>query len=45
MSAYLSRLLSGKTYQTARSLAKQMAEKFRKVLKVAAKAEEYMKEW
>ena len=28
MSAYLSRLLSGKTYQTARSLAKQMAEKF-----------------
>ena len=30
MSAYLSRLLSGKTYQTARSLAKQMAEKFSK---------------
>ena len=44
MSAYLSRLLSGKTYQTARSLAKQMAEKFSKsFLKVAAKAEEYMK--
>jgi len=44
MSAYLSRLLSGKTYQTARSLAKHMAEKFSKsFLKVAAKAEEYMK--
>ncbi len=44
MSAYLSRLLSGKTYQTARSLAKNMAEKFSKsFLKVAAKAEEYMK--
>ena len=44
MSAYLSRLLSGKTYQTARSLAKNMAEKFSKsFLKVAAKAEGYMK--
>ena len=44
MSAYLSRLLSGKTYQTARSLAKHMAEKFSKsFVKVAAKAEEYVK--
>ena len=30
MSAYLSRLLSGKTFQSARSLAKQMAKKFPK---------------
>ena len=27
MSAYLSRLLSGKTFQSARTLAKQMAKK------------------
>ena len=44
MSAYLSRLLSGKTFQSARSLAKQMAEKFPKRFKdVAAKAEGYMR--
>ena len=44
MSAYLSRLLSGKTFQSARSLAKQMAKKFPKRFQsVAAKAEEYMR--
>ncbi len=44
MSAYLSRLLSGKTFQSARSLAKQMAKMFPKRFKdVAAKAEEYMR--
>ena len=44
MSAYLSRLLSGKTYQSARTIAKQMAEKFPKSFQnIAAKAEEYMK--
>ena len=44
MSAYLSRLLSGKTFQSARSLAKQMAEMFPKRFQnVAAKAEEYMR--
>ncbi|MAH79020.1 MAG: 1-deoxy-D-xylulose-5-phosphate synthase [Rickettsiales bacterium] len=44
MSAYLSRLLSGQTFQSARSLAKQMAKKFPKRFKdVAAKAEEYMR--
>ena len=44
MSAYLSRLLSGKTFQSARSLAKQMAEMFPKRFKnVAAKAEGYMR--
>ena len=44
MSAYLSRLLSGKTFQSARSIAKQMAEVFPKRFQdVAAKAEEYMR--
>ena len=44
MSAYLSRLLSGKTFQSARSLAKQMAAMFPKRFKdVAAKAEGYMR--
>ena len=44
MSAYLSRLLSGKAYQSARYIAKTMAEKFSKsFLKVATKAEEYIK--
>ncbi len=44
MSAYLSRLLSGKTFQSARSIAKQMAEMFPKRFQnVAAKAEEYMR--
>ncbi len=44
MSAYLSRLLSGKTFQSARSLAKQMAKKFPKSFQnMAAKAEEYMR--
>ncbi len=44
MSAYLSRLLSGKTFQSARTLAKQMAKKFPKRFQsVAAKAEEYMR--
>ena len=44
MSAYLSRLLSGKTFQSARSLAKHMAKKFPKSFQnMAAKAEEYMR--
>ena len=44
MSAYLSRLLSGKTLQSARSLAKHMAKKFPKSFQnMAAKAEEYMR--
>ena len=44
MSAYLSRLLSGKTFQSARSLAKNMAKKFPKSFQnIAAKAEEYMR--
>ncbi|MDC3091488.1 1-deoxy-D-xylulose-5-phosphate synthase [Rickettsiales bacterium] len=44
MSAYLSRLLSGKTFQSARSIAKQMAEVFPKRFQdVAAKAEGYMR--
>ena len=44
MSAYLSRLLSGKTFQSARSLAKLMAKKFPKSFQnMAAKAEEYMR--
>ena len=34
MSAYLSRLLSGKTFQSARSLAKHMAKKFPKAFKI-----------
>ena len=43
MSAYLSRLLSGKTFQSARSLAKNMAKKFPKSFQnIAAKADEYM---
>ena len=41
MSAYLSRLLSGKTFQSARTLAKHMAKKFPKSFQnVAARAEE-----
>ena len=44
MSAYLSRLLSGKTFQSARSLAKNMAKKFPKSFQnIAAKADEYMR--
>ena len=44
MSAYLSRLLSGKTFQSARTLAKHMAKKFPKSFQnVAARAEEYMR--
>ena len=44
MSAYLSRLLSGKTFQSARSLAKHMAKKFPKSFQnIAAKADEYMR--
>ena len=44
MSAYLSRLLSGKTFQSARSLAKTMAKKFPKSFQnIAAKADEYMR--
>ncbi len=44
MSAYLSRLLSGKTFQSARTLAKQMAKKFPKSFQnIAAKADEYMR--
>ena len=44
MSAYLSRLLSGKTFQSARSLAKHMAKKFPQSFQnMAAKAEEYMR--
>ena len=44
MSAYLSRLLSTKTFQSARTLAKQMAKKFPKSFqKVAAKADEYVR--
>merc|ERR1711991_701957 len=44
MSAYLSRLLSGKTFQSARSLAKHMAKEFPKSFQnMAAKAEEYMR--
>ena len=44
MSAYLSRLLSGKTFQSARSLAKNMAKRFPKSFQnIAAKAEEYMR--
>ena len=44
MSAYLSRLLSTKTFQSARTLAKHMAKKFPKSFqKVAAKADEYVR--
>ncbi len=44
MSAYLSRLLSTKTFQSARTLAKQMAKKFPKSFQnVAAKADEYVR--
>ena len=44
MSAYLSRLLSGKTFQSARSLAKNMAKRFPKSFQnIAAKADEYMR--
>ena len=44
MSAYLSRLMSGRTFQSARSLAKQMAKKFPKSFQnMAAKADEYMR--
>jgi 1-deoxy-D-xylulose-5-phosphate synthase len=44
MSAYLSRLLSGKTFQSARSLAKHMAKKFPTSFQtMAARAEEYMR--
>ncbi len=44
MSAYLSRLLSTKTFQSARTLAKQMAKKFPKsVQNMAAKADEYVR--
>ena len=44
MSAYLSRLLSGKTFQSARSLVKHMAKKFPKSFQnIAAKADEYMR--
>ncbi|MFL2679462.1 MAG: 1-deoxy-D-xylulose-5-phosphate synthase [Alphaproteobacteria bacterium] len=44
MSAYLSRLMSGRTFQSARSLAKHMAKKFpRSFQNMAAKADEYMR--
>ena len=44
MSAYLSRLLSTKTFQSARTLAKQMAKKFPKSFQnMAAKADEYVR--
>ncbi len=44
MSAYLSRLLSTKTFQSARTLAKHMAKKFPKSFQnVAAKADEYVR--
>jgi 1-deoxy-D-xylulose-5-phosphate synthase len=42
MSAYLSRLLSSKSYQSIRHLAREMAKKFPKPLeRAAARAEEY----
>jgi len=42
MSAYLSRLLSSKSYQSLRHLARQMAKRFPKSLeRAAARAEEY----
>src|ERR1700719_1668963 len=42
MSAYLSRLLSSKSYQSLRHLAREMAKKFPKPLeRAAARAEEY----
>ena len=42
MSAYLSRLLSSKSYQSLRHLAREMAKRFPKSLeRVAARAEEY----
>tara|TARA_X000000950_G_scaffold289171_1_gene410440 strand:+ start:2241 stop:4163 length:1923 start_codon:yes stop_codon:yes gene_type:complete len=44
MSAYLSRLLSTKTFQSARTLAKHMAKKFPKSFQnMAAKADEYVR--
>ena len=44
MSAYLSRLFSTKTFQSARTLAKQMAKKFPKSFQnMAAKADEYVR--
>ncbi len=44
MSAYLSRLLSTKTFQSARTLAKHMAKKFPKTFQnMAAKADEYVR--
>ena len=44
MSAYLSRLMSGRTFQSARSLAKHMAKKFPKSFQnMAAKADEYVR--
>ncbi len=44
MSAYLSRLLSTKTFQSARTLAKQMTKKFPKSFQnMAAKADEYVR--
>ena len=44
MSAYLSRLLSTKTFQSARTLAKQMAKKFPKSFQnMATKADEYVR--
>ncbi len=44
MSAYLSRLLSTKTFQSARTLAKQMAKIFPKSFQnMAAKADEYVR--
>ncbi len=44
MSAYLSRLLSTKTFQSARTLVKHMAKKFPKSFQnVAAKADEYVR--
>ena len=44
MSAYLSRLLSGRTFQSARTLAKHMAKKFPKSFQTfGARAEEYMR--
>ncbi len=44
MSAYLSRLLSGKTYRSVRSAAREMAKKFPRAVEVrAARMEEYMR--
>ena len=44
MSAYLSRLLSGKTYRSVRSAAREMAKKFPRAVEVrAARVEEYMR--